>query len=310
MKKKIAFCFSWQARTLEQTYLLFKQNLFDVAKKQWFDFDIFCAVEDDADVEKVQLLQPLKIEKIKSHKVEQLIREKYEDFITTIYPHQYWVAGFTKYCYNTLQQFYKVSKSMQLKANYEAEKDLSYDIVLKLRFDAPFPRPLNFRTILLELQQHNNSVICNQHKYSKLTKRVGAESIDDIYFIMDSTASTLLANIFNDWLKCFVGKEITKYVKLHRLFNIIFKRNQISVTHAKTRYKNKRILAYILVLKLYTVIFFYTKFFIRQDTERWFLSFFETSECKIVRSQISIRIIKESVFYSVKGLFKKTKYEL
>lgn len=307
---RIAFCFSWQARTLDQTYPLFKKNLFDAAKEQWFDFDVFCAVEDDADLTKIQILESLKTEKIKSDEVEKVIEEKYGDFITTTYPEQYWVAGFTKYCYNTLQQFYKVSKSMQLKADYEIENDFFYDIVFKLRFDAPFPRTLNFTAILHQLQQHPGSVICNQHKYSKLTKRVGAESIDDIYFIMDSQASTILAKLFNERLLCFQGQKITKYLWLHAFFNKIFKKNNAFVDRARIKYKNKKILAYILVWKLYSIMFFYTKFFLRQDCERWFFSFFQVYGMRLVKDQISIRIIKDSEFYSVKGLFPKTKYEL
>jgi len=60
---------------------------------------------------------------------------------------------------------------MALKNNYELNNDIKYDIVLKLRFDAPFPNKLNFKEIFEELQKNNNTVICNKHKYSKLTRR-------------------------------------------------------------------------------------------------------------------------------------------
>ena len=76
MRPRIAFCFSWQARTLDQTYLFFQKNLFDAAKEQWFDYDVFCAVEDDEDADKVKLLNPTKIEKIKSGDVEKIIKKK------------------------------------------------------------------------------------------------------------------------------------------------------------------------------------------------------------------------------------------
>jgi hypothetical protein len=33
-KPRIAFCFSGQARTLDQTYLFFQKNLFEAAKEQ------------------------------------------------------------------------------------------------------------------------------------------------------------------------------------------------------------------------------------------------------------------------------------
>ena len=81
-KPRIAFCFSWQARTLDQTYLFFQKNLFDAAKEQWFDYDVFCAVEDDEDVDKVNLLNPTKVEKIKSNDIERIILNKYKNFIS------------------------------------------------------------------------------------------------------------------------------------------------------------------------------------------------------------------------------------
>ena len=116
--------------------------------------------------------------------------------------------------------------------------------------------------ILKELKKHDTCVICNQYKYSKLTKLAWADSIDDIYFILDSAASKVFANMFDKWLNCFEGKEITKNIWLHNTFNKILKKNNESVEKYKIKYKNKKILAYILVLKLYSVMFFYTKFFI------------------------------------------------
>ncbi len=310
MTRRIAFCFSWQARTLDQTYKFFKENLFDTAKEQWFDYDVFCAVEDDSDIEKINLLKPTSVEKIKSSDVEKIIESKYWDFIVNTYPYKYWTLWFTKYCYNSLQQIYKVSKSMALKNNYELNNDIKYDIVLKLRFDAPFPNKLNFKEIFEELQKNNNTVICNKHKYSKLTRRAWADSIDDIYFIMDKASSTLFANMFDERLSCFEGKEITKHVWLHKIFNKILKRNNEIVEEAKKKHKNKKILAYIIVFRLYTVMFFYTKFFMWQDAERRFLSFFQENKFHIIKSQISIRILKETEFFSVKWLFKKSRYEL
>lgn len=307
---RIAFCFSWQARTLDQTYKMFQSNLFDAAKKQWFEYDVFCAVEDDKDVDKIKLLHPTTTIKIKSADVEKLIDEKYGNFIKNVFPYKYWALWYTKYCYNSLQQIYKISKSMELKNKYEFDNKLNYDIVLKLRFDAPFPNTLDFNAILKELRKHDTCVICNQYKYSKLTKLVWADSIDDIYFILNNFASKIFANMFDEWLNCFEGKEITRNIWLHNVFNKILKKNNESVEKYKIKYKNKKILAYILVLKLYSVMFFYTKFFMRQDNERWFLSFFEYNDFTIVKDQISIRIMKESNFFSVKWLFKKTKYEL
>ena len=106
-KPRIAFCFSWQARTLDQTYLFFQRNLFDAAKEQWFDYDIFCAVEDDEDVKKVDLLNPTKVEKIKSSKVRKIIDEKRGHFIEVEYPEKYGYVWRGIPVINMLQMFYK-----------------------------------------------------------------------------------------------------------------------------------------------------------------------------------------------------------
>jgi len=117
---------------------------------------------------------------------------------------------------------------------------------------------------------------------------------------MDKASSTLFANMFDERLSCFEGKEITKHVWLHKIFNKILKRNNEIVEEAKKKHKNKKILAYIIVFRLYTVMFFYTKFFMWQDAERRFLSFFQENKFHIIKSQISIRILKETEFFSVK----------
>lgn len=63
-------------------------------------FDVFCAVEDDDDLNKVKLLNPTKIEKIKSSEVERIINEKHWNFIKN-WLKNYWYV-WEKWCKNFL----------------------------------------------------------------------------------------------------------------------------------------------------------------------------------------------------------------
>ena len=65
-KKKVAFCFSGQARTLDLCYPYIKKNLFDPLGENGKDYDVFCCVEDDEDARKVSLLKPARVLKITS----------------------------------------------------------------------------------------------------------------------------------------------------------------------------------------------------------------------------------------------------
>jgi hypothetical protein len=81
MKPRIAFCFSGQARTFDITYPYFKKNLFDAATEQGFEYDIFCAVEDDQDAQKIFIMNPQSYILIKSEEVERIISESHGSFI-------------------------------------------------------------------------------------------------------------------------------------------------------------------------------------------------------------------------------------
>ena len=136
MKKKwrIAFCFAWQARTLDQTYLFFQKNLFDAAKEQWFDYDVFCAVEDDEDVDKVRLLNPTIVEKIKSDDVAIMINKRYWKLINEDLP---WNVLLDFDVVRFLQQVYKVGKTIGLASD-------DFCLVFKLRFDSFFFNKIKF----------------------------------------------------------------------------------------------------------------------------------------------------------------------
>ena len=178
-KPRIAFCFSWQARTLDQTYLFFQRNLIDAAKEQWFDYDVFCAVEDDEDVDKVNYLHPTKVEKIKSREVRKIIDEKYGDFIKTAFKTRYkWAFYSYESVVNALQQLFKKQISVNM-VNSE-----TYDIIVMLRFDILFINKWNFKNIMEELRD-SNCVICNSQPKDWIWWLLYADTliIQDFFFI-------------------------------------------------------------------------------------------------------------------------------
>ena len=211
-KPRIAFCFSWQARTLDQTYIFFQKNLFDAAKEQWFDYDIFCAVEDDEDVDKVKLLNPTKVEKIKSSEVEKIISSKYKEFIEEkINKDYFWHQTSNDTVINALQQFYKIKKSIVL------IWDTAYDIVIRLRFDSLYLRKFNFLNIKSVLQ-NNNTIICNKIDYLNRSSKIffwsNSRYIEDFHFIGNSKSIAYLKNIFDDFKFAFEWFEMNFLKKI------------------------------------------------------------------------------------------------
>ena len=130
---KIAYCFSWQARTFDICYPYIKKNLFDCNSQ---DYDVFCCVEDDKDLYKINILKPKSILKLKSSEVEKIIKKDYWKFLKK------WNYKDFLYTYNTnkspiiyLQQLYKNKKVNDLRIKYEKENNIKYDIIVRIRFD-------------------------------------------------------------------------------------------------------------------------------------------------------------------------------
>lgn len=219
-KPRIAFCFSWQARTLDQTYLFFQENFFNAAKEQGFDYDVFCAVEDDEDVDKVGLLNPTKVEKIKSSEIEKVIDKKYWDFIKTVFRTKYKRAYYTyAWVVRYLQQIYKVSRSIKLCGDY------NYDIIIRLRFDTIFINKFNFKKIQSKIKDWNN-IICNdQERHSIRWKTChSTREIQDFIFIWNKISMNFLWDIFENFEQCFLWHEVKPiFQPIYRLSNFLVK---------------------------------------------------------------------------------------
>lgn len=202
-KPKIAFCFSWQARTFDCTYKYFKKNLFDAAKEQWYDYDIFCAVEDDEDAEKVYVMNPRSVEKIKSNEVKKIIDEKYWNFIKKSFNKKYYFFRFWKYSIiNWLQQFYKIYRANELKNQYST----NYDIVVRLRFDVIFLNKIDFKRIN---DRVINSIILNFWPSP-------IDSINDQIAFWNTSNMNVYSSVFTEFDKIF-NKEI-RWTK-HKIIN-------------------------------------------------------------------------------------------
>lgn len=296
MKPKIAFCFSWQARTLDQTYLFFQKNLFDAAKEQGFDYDVFCAVEDDEDLEKVKLLNPTKVKKIKSSNVEKIIEEKYwniDDYIENICAWSFPASRF-------LQQLYKFCESIKIADN-------KYDIMVRLRFDMFFFNKLNFKNILSKVEDWH-TIICNV-PYQRMSHIFWINfdeirEISDFYVIWNSSSIKKLKNWFNEFeghikfLKPkninFINKNIfnisNKFIKLllyinrklsHRIFPIM----PLSLLNSKLKFKT------------FCPELFYFNFFLN----KWL---------NIERINITRILLRKDIEKSTINLVNKTKYEI
>ena len=299
---RIAFCFSWQARTLAQTYKFFQKNLFEAAKKQWFYYDVFCTIEDDEDRDKVNLLNPTMVKRVKSSDVKKIIEGKRWDFINHEYEQKYgysWKSG----AINVLQQFYKICQSIKLKNQYEFEKNFSYDMVFKLRFDAPFARELNFSNILKTIKQKDKIVLCNRNKLMLSAKFI--INIEDFYFIMDNQASNIFWEIFEKWDICFKWYEL-KHKKLNKTFLKIE-----TFLYNNLLFLNK--LLPILFSHIYAIFF---QFF---SAEIYIINYFKNYNCEIKTNEyITIYLIRDDNKYksfdfrthTKKHLFKKWAYEL
>lgn len=287
-KPKIAFCFSWQARTLDQTYLFFQKNLFDAAKEQWFDYDVFCAVEDDEDVDKVNLLNPTKVEKIKSSEVEKIIEEKWWDFIRhELYKYWYFVHTWV---YSLLQQIYKTQRSITL------SKNGNYDLFFRLRFDTIYFNKFNFNYILCEVKKW--WIICNNSWIHSITGHlISYLKITDLYFIWWYDMK-IFTKIFDDFKYVVVNHKT--YLSLNPIYKLIFWVNTI-VQKLQKRFlitlptAPLNILSRILWLQVFVWDSYYYKFLYNT---------------KLIKTNIWTIILRKNVNQSDIRLSNKSQFEI
>ena len=299
-KPRIAFCFSWQARTLDQTYLFFQKNLFDTAKEQWFDYDIFCAVEDDDDVDKVNLLNPTKIEKIKSSYVEKIIIKnrwsKYEKDILA--SHAFVFFDHNKndalYIKNALQQFFKVSKSTELMNNYWK----NYDLVVRLRFDCFLFQKLNYYEIINITNKW--LVLCNEYR-TWWNKHLNFWEINDFFLFGSKKSLWLLSWIFTNFFTALKWSEIKWWRKF--LYIIFRKYKDFAYIINKKVFRR-----WILPIKLFRYL---EQYLYRIRTpELIYYYYFKNQWINIIKDRFSFILLRKDLEKSIVKLESKNKFEL
>jgi len=291
-KPRIAFCFSWQARTLDQTYLFFQKNLFDAAKEQWFDYDVFCAVEDDEDVDKVKLLNPTKVEKIKSSDVEKIIEKKYWNFIRTVFKTKYKRAYYTyDWVVRYLQQIFKVSRSIKLCWTY------NYDLIFRLRFDTIFINKFNFKIIKSTINDWNN-IICNDFEHCSIFWKLchSTREISDFIFIWNHTSMIFLWDMFKNFEQCFLWHEVKAvFQPIYKLSNFLVKFLLYINNNTKIHIPSlpKEFWAYTIYIP-----------------EKAYYEYLLYNDVNIIKTNISLIVVRKIMWESIFRLSNKCKYEI
>ena len=208
-RKKIAFCFSGQARTFDTCYPFIKKNLFESAKKQGFNYDIFACVEDDEDVWKVEkYLKCKKIIKVKSKDVEKIyLNSKFRDFTKKrIIEGGDIGTGFLLF----YQQLYKLKKVYFL-----IENSNDYEKIVRIRFDMLPLEEFDFKN------KNNLVPICfNKRDIDDQVKNVNdhfsiSNSKDSLYFF------DLISNI-EILLKDKKLKKFSLFLCFIKVYDLIF----------------------------------------------------------------------------------------
>ncbi len=129
--KNVALCFSGQVKKFELCYPYIKKNLLD----NLGSYDVFCCVEDDADITKMEVLKPVKIEKVKSSYVDKILKEKLklvnkDNYKKYIFPQS------SKFNFrNVYQQLFKIKGAFNLLEGYMKENEVKYNYFIRIRFD-------------------------------------------------------------------------------------------------------------------------------------------------------------------------------
>ena len=300
-KPRIAFCFSWQARTLDQTYIFFQKNLFDAAKEQWFDYDVFCAVEDDEDANKVILLNPTKVEKIKSCEVEKIIKKRWwTNFSENILWNKYILAhkanqSLSQYLYNYLQQLYKLSESIRLEKEYRDSKSITYEIVFRLRYDCPFLRRLNFNEIAKDVKDW--TLICNESYYKSLL--IDYWRINDFYFIWNSKDFDLIWKIFYEFEEGLKWNEVKHKKILHLITKIESFITKFNLNIVKFR-----------LIPVQPISFIWKFFYNKLSAEWIYYNYFINKWLSVVTKKFSYFLLKSNLEESIFKLDKSNNYEI
>lgn len=301
IKHRIAFCISWQARTFDMTYNYFKLNLFDAAKKQWFDYDIFCAVEDDEDAEKVEICNPTLIKKIKSNEVQKIIDEKYWKYLRAIFDKKAcFVDKNPEKLERLLQQLYKIKIANELKIDYASNNNINYDIVVRLRFDDMFIRKINFIEILKHIKD-NDEIIVNGTPNWKLA----LIPIADFFAFWSNKSLDIYSSLFDNFKEVFNKNNLNILQKILLFFLNIFKKIMFYFEE-----KNIKIISKYSAFLKFWVYILANYFFINVYVfEKVFYENLVNNKLNIKKTSISNVLIRSNSS-SIAVIFTKSEFEI
>ncbi len=289
-KPRIAFCFSWQARTLDETYPFFKRNLFDAAKEQWFNYAIFCAVEEDEDSYKVNLLTPTNLVIIKKNDV-----EKKRIFIDSLF----FVKNFRtlrnwweKRWKQVLHQFFNVS------TNFKQINWNDFDLVVRLRFDCFLFNKLNFKAIIEDIK--NGDIICNNYVTGSICGTTESRRINDFFFFWSWYSMSVLGEMF--WDMETAMKWLERDTKYDFLFNFFNSYKKIAM------YIDNKVKFPILPFAL--IEFLLTKIDNVITPELIYYNYFRNKWLCVKMENFSFILLRKNLNDSIVKLEKKNKYEI
>ncbi len=285
---------SFEKEKLILTGIDISETAINKAKKQGFDYDVFCAVEDDDDMEKVYLLNPTEITKVRSYEVEKIIKQQYGNFIETAFDTKYCFMNFSNNAIlNLLHQCYKIQSCNTLKNEYSKLNNVEYNIVFRLRFDIFFFNKINFNSLLSDVS--NNKIICNNWSSRKILSLL---PIQDFFFIWNNENMDILSRCFNDFADIFRRNEIRYLFKpIYYLFNAINKFN------VKLWYRINKLSHALGILNAYLFFKVYT-------AESCFYRHLKNNNINIKTTEISLIFIRKNIEKSFVFLKEKSSYEI
>ena len=286
--KKVAFCFSGQARTLDLCYPYIKKNLLDPVGKNEKDYDVFCCAEDDADLKKITLLKPIKTKKVKSSEVDKIIKDELrslnkQNYKTSIFP-----ESFRFNLRNTYQQLYKINQSFELLERYMKEKNITYKYFIRIRFDF---LPLDILR-LKDFETKEDEVIVPSFKGVNLKN----EFIDLFCITKNFDTFKSYCSLYQNFKETVQKKLLIKPTFFQKLY-LFFEKNYRSLflflfkeLNKKQRKLPRQILGFFLLFPN----MFYKEFKAknRYYTEKVFFYYLKSEKIIIIEKKISFVIVR------------------
>jgi len=282
--KDTAVCFSGLAKTFELCYPYIKKNLLE----QIGSYDIFCCVEDDENADKVNLLSPVKLKKIKSSEVDKIIKNEIKYLRKQNYRTSLYIESFRFNLRNVYQQIYKINQSFELLEEYMKKEKITYRHFIRIRFDL---LPLD------NLKPENFAIKKNEIIVPHVRIQHPSDIFNDMFCITsDFDTFKSYCSIYRNF-KDIVQKELSfKMTFLQRLY-FFFEKNYISFFFfilGKLSRKKGIIYRNLLGLALSFPKLFYKNFKYKNkySTERALFYYLKSEKIKIKEMEINFVIVR------------------